>query len=143
MWPLNGYYTLSSLAGSRIHPITGKPNNHGGIDIPAPKNTPILAAKSGVVITSGYNSSYGNYVVISHGGSSSTLYAHMNKRGVSVGESVSQGQVIGYVGTTGSSTGYHLHFEIRTSAGRQDPVDYYPDLTLYVRSGGKTVLLQH
>ena len=143
MWPLNGYYTLSSLAGSRIHPITGKPNNHGGIDIPAPKNTPILAAKSGVVITSGYNSSYGNYVDISHGGGSSTLYAHMNKRGVSVGESVSQGQVIGYVGTTGSSTGYHLHFEIRTSAGRQDPVDYYPDLTLYVRSGGKTVLLQH
>ena len=142
MWPLSGYYTLSSLYGSRIHPITGKPNNHGGIDIPAPKNTHILAAKSGVVITSGYNSSYGNYVVISHG-TSSTLYAHMTSRAVSVGDSVKQGQTIGYVGTTGSSTGNHLHFEVRVNDNRTDPINYFPELTLYVRANGQTVKLNH
>ncbi len=143
MWPLSGYYTLSSLYGGRTHPITGKPNNHGGIDIPAPKNTHILASKSGMVITSGYNSSYGNYVVISHGGGASTLYAHMTSRAVSVGDSVKQGQTIGYVGTTGSSTGNHLHFEVRVNGNRTDPINYFPDLTLYVRANGQTVKLNH
>ena len=144
LWPLpSSWNTLSSLFGSRIHPITGKPNNHTGIDIPASRNTNIYAAKSGVVTTSTYNSSYGNYVVVSHSDGTSTLYAHMNKRGVSKGETVSQGQVIGYVGTTGSSTGNHLHFEIRVNGSRVDPVDYFKDKTLYVRSGGKTVLLEH
>ncbi len=144
LWPLpSSWNTLSSLFGSRIHPITGKPNNHTGIDIPASKNTNIYAAKSGVVTTSTYNSSYGNYVVVSHSDGTSTLYAHMNKRAVSKGETVSQGQVIGYVGTTGSSTGNHLHFEIRVNGTRVDPVDYFKDKTLYVRSGGQTVLLPH
>lgn len=143
MWPLSGRYTLSSLYGGRIHPITGRPNNHGGIDIPAPRGTNILAAKSGIVVTSGYNSSYGNYVVVSHGGGASTLYAHMSSRAVAVGDSVSQGQVVGYVGTTGSSTGNHLHFEIRVNGSRTDPIDYFPSLTLYVQSKGQTVLLNH
>lgn len=144
LWPLpSSWNTLSSLFGSRIHPITGKPNNHTGIDIPASKNTNIYAAKSGVVTTSTYNSSYGNYVVVSHSDGTSTLYAHMNSRAVSKGETVTQGQVIGYVGTTGSSTGYHLHFEIRVNGTRVDPVDYFKDKTLYVRSGGQTVLLPH
>ena len=144
LWPLpSSWNTLSSLFGSRIHPITGKPNNHTGIDIPASKNTNIYAAKSGVVTTSTYNSSYGNYVVVSHSDGTSTLYAHMNKRAVSKGQTVSQGQVIGYVGTTGSSTGNHLHFEIRVNGNRVDPVDYFKDKTLYVRSGGQTVLLPH
>ena len=144
LWPLpSSWNTLSSLFGSRIHPITGKPNNHTGIDIPASKNTNIYAAKSGVVTTSTYNSSYGNYVVVSHSDGTSTLYAHMNKRAVSKGETVSQGQVIGYVGTTGSSTGNHLHFEIRVNGTRVDPVDYFKDKTMYVRSGGQTVLLPH
>ena len=144
LWPLDaGYNTLSSLFGSRIHPITGKPNNHTGIDIPAPKNTKIYAAKSGVVITSTYNSSYGNYVVVSHSDGTSTLYAHMNKRNASVGQTVNQGAVIGYVGTTGSSTGNHLHFEIRLNGNRVDPIDYFKDKTLYVTSGGKKVLLSH
>ena len=142
-WPLPGYTTLSSLFGSRIHPITGKRHNHTGIDIPAPKNTKILASKSGVVATSTYNSSYGNYVVVSHSDGTSTLYAHMNKRNATVGQTVSQGQVMGYVGTTGSSTGNHLHFEIRVNGSRMDPVNYFPDMTLYVRSGGQTVVLQH
>ena len=98
-------YNLSSLYGNRKHPITGKANHHTGIDIPAPSGTSILAAKSGVVTTSTYNSSYGNYVVVSHSDGTSTLYAHMVRRGASKGQTVSQGQVVGYVGTTGSSTG--------------------------------------
>lgn len=144
LWPLPASWnTLSSLFGNRKHPITGKPNNHTGIDIPASKNTNIYASKSGVVTTSTHNRSYGNYVVISHSDGTSTLYAHMNKRAVSKGQTVSQGQVIGYVGTTGSSTGNHLHFEVRVNGNRKDPVNYFPDKTLYVRSGGKTVRLPH
>ena len=148
LWPLpSSRNTLSSLFGTRKDPFTGKPGNHTGIDIPAPKNTPIYAAKSGVVTTSVYGSgsswSYGNYVVVSHSDGTSILYAHMNSRAVSKGETVSQGQVIGYVGTTGRSSGYHLHFEVRVNGNRKDPVNYFPDKTLYVRSGGKTVLLPH
>lgn len=137
MWPLPGYNTLSSLYGNRIHPVTGKPNSHTGIDIPAAGGTKILAAKSGVVTTSTYNSSYGNYVVVSHSDGTSTLYAHMRQRAVSKGQTVSQGQVVGYVGTTGSSTGNHLHFEIRVNGSRVDPVDYFlGSMTLYATSGG-------
>lgn len=143
LWPLTNYNTLSSLYGSRIHPITGKPNNHTGIDIPAPKGTPILAAKSGVVTTSIKKGSYGNYVVVSHSDGTSTLYAHMNKRAVSEGQTVKQGQKLGEVGTTGSSNGNHLHFEIRVNGVRKDPVNYFKDKTLYVSSGGKKVVLEH
>ena len=75
LWPLPGYYRLTSLFGYRIHPITGRGHSHTGIDIPAPRGTPILAAKSGQVVTSGWHNSYGNYVVIDHGIGNSTLYA--------------------------------------------------------------------
>ena len=143
-WPLPaGYNTLTSLFGSRIHPITKKANNHTGIDIPAPGGTAIYAAKSGVVITSVKKGSYGNYVVVSHRDGTSTLYAHMSKRAVSEGATVKQGQVIGYVGTTGSSTGNHLHFEVRVNGTRKDPVNYFKDKTLYVTSGGKKTTLSH
>ena len=130
LWPLPGYYTLSSLFGYRIHPITGVAHSHTGIDIPAPGGTSILAAKSGQVVTSAYHYSYGNYVVIDHGNGNSTLYAHMSSRAVSEGQMVSQGQVIGYVGTTGSSTGNHLHFEVRDNYTRVDPEAKYPNLSL-------------
>jgi len=144
LWPLPASInTLSSLFGGRKHPITGKAHKHTGIDIPAAKNTHIYAAKSGVVTTSAKHSSYGNYVVVSHSDGTSTLYAHMNKRGVSVGQTVKQGQVIGYVGTTGSSTGNHLHFEIRVNGERKDPVNYFKDKTLYVYHNGKPVFLEH
>lgn len=144
LWPLPASYnTLSSLYGSRIHPITGRANNHTGIDIPAPSGTKIMAAKSGVVSKSTYNSSYGNYVVVSHSDGTSTLYAHMSRRNASVGQTVKQGDTIGYVGTTGSSTGNHLHFEIRVNGNRTDPVNYFKDKTLYVTSGGRTVILNH
>ena len=130
MWPLPGYYRLSSQFGYRIHPITGVAHSHTGIDIPAAGGTPILAAKSGQVVTSAYHYSYGNYVVIDHGNGNSTLYAHMSSRAVSEGQMVTQGQVIGYVGTTGSSTGNHLHLEVRDNYTRVDPESKFPSLNL-------------
>lgn len=146
LWPLpGGYNTISSLAGGRIHPITHKPSNHAGIDIPAPSGTNIYAAKSGVVIHAakgtGSSWSYGNYVIVSHSDGTSTLYAHMSRIGCKQGQTVKQGDVIGYVGTTGRSTGNHLHFEIRVGSTRKDPVNYFKDKTLYVTSGGKKVSL--
>lgn len=148
LWPLPASYnTLSSLFAGRIHPITGKKHNHTGIDIPAPAGTSIYAAKSGVVTTSVLGSgsawSYGNYVVVSHSDGTSTLYAHMSRRNVTEGQTVKQGDVVGYVGTTGSSTGNHLHFEVRVNGTRTNPTDYFKDKTLYVQSNGKKVLLEH
>ena len=144
-WPLPASWnTLSSLFGTRTDPFTGRAGNHTGIDIPASRNTEIYAAKSGVVITSTYNSGgYGNYVVVSHSDGTSTLYAHMNSRNATVGQVVNQGDVIGYVGTTGRSTGNHLHFEVRINGTRVDPIDYFPDMTLYYRSSGRTTVLEH
>ena len=130
LWPLPGYYKLSSLFGYRIHPINGKAHSHTGIDVPAPGGTPILAAKSGQVVTSASHYSYGNYVVIDHGNGASTLYAHMSSRAVSEGQMVTQGQVIGYVGTTGSSNGNHLHLEVRENYTRVDPEGKYKSLNL-------------
>ena len=145
LWPLAGSInTVNSLFGSREDPITHKPGNHSGIDIPAAKNTPIYASKSGVVVTSILGSggywSYGNYVLISHSDGTSTLYAHMEKRNVSKGQVVKQGDVVGYVGTTGRSTGNHLHFEVRVNGSRVDPLNYFKDKALYYRNG-KTVPL--
>ncbi len=146
LWPLpGGYNTISSLAGGRIHPVTGKPGNHSGIDVPAPSGTNIYAAKSGVVIhaakgTGGYWS-YGNYVIVSHSDGTSTLYAHMSRIGCKQGQTVKQGDVIGYVGTTGRSTGNHLHFEIRVGSARKDPANYFKDKALYVTSNGRKVAL--
>ena len=144
LWPLpGGYNTISSLAGGRIHPVTGKPGNHAGIDIPAPSGTNIYAAKSGVVIHAakgtGSSWSYGNYVIVSHSDGTSTLYAHMSRIGCKEGQTVKQGAVIGYVGTTGRSTGNHLHFEVRSGSTRKDPVNYFKDKSLYVQSSGKKV----
>lgn len=127
-WPVPGYYTLTSAFGYRIHPITGEPHSHTGIDISAPGGTPIHACKGGQVVTSSYHSSYGNYVVIDHGNGNSTLYAHMSSRAVSAGQIVSQGDVIGYVGSTGSSTGNHLHLEVRVNYQRIDPESCFPGL---------------
>ena len=134
MWPLPGNYRLTSLFGYRIHPVSGKPHSHSGIDIAASTGTPILAARSGQVITSVYGSgaywSYGNYVVIDHGDGETTLYAHMSSRAVSEGEMVTQGQVIGYVGATGNTTGPHLHLEVRENGQRVDPESKFPGVSL-------------
>ena len=89
-----------------------------------PMGTPIYAAEAGQVITASYKGAYGNCVIIDHGGSYSTLYGHQSRMGVSVGQTVSRGQVIGYVGTTGYSTGNHLHFEVRVNGVPQNPLSY-------------------
>ena len=132
MYPLpTSCMTLTSAFGYRIHPITGRPHSHTGTDIAAPYGTAIKAVKSGVVTISEYGSSYGNYVVISHGDGTSSLYAHMSKRGVSAGQVVNQGDTIGYVGSTGNSTGHHLHLEIRVNGTRVNPEKYWPNLPFY------------
>ena len=126
MWP--SYTTsIASPYGYRIHPIYGTYKLHGGVDIGASYGTAIWAADSGKVVTSqdGWNGGWGNYVMIDHGNGVQTLYAHMSSRAVSVGQSVSKGQVIGYVGSTGASTGPHLHFEVWNYGSRVDPMSYF------------------
>ncbi len=128
VWPTPGHYRVTSDYGPRIHPISGSSSFHGGTDIGAPGGANIQAMKAGTVVIATYNSSYGNYVVISHYDGSKTLYAHMRSMAVSAGQSVNQGQVIGYVGTTGSSTGNHLHFEVwkgSSSSTRTDPMQFF------------------
>lgn len=128
LWPIASSHRVTSPFGWRTHPITGRQHLHGGIDIAAPNGTPILAAKAGVVVISLYGSSYGNYVVLSHPDGTRTLYAHMSQRSVSAGDTVSQGQTVGLVGSTGSSTGNHLHFEIWTgssSSSRVNPMQFF------------------
>ena len=127
IWPLPGYTRISSPFGYRTCPYHGR-ELHGGVDLPAPHGTNILAAKSGTVVLSTYGSSFGNHIAISHPDGSRTLYAHMSARLVSVGDTVSQGQVIGRVGSTGNSTGNHLHFEVWTNSNsnsRVNPMDYF------------------
>jgi murein DD-endopeptidase MepM/ murein hydrolase activator NlpD len=129
-WPLPGRYYISSSFAYRYHPITGKWSHHTGNDIPAPSGTSIHAAQAGVVTEVGYSSVYGNYIRVSHGGGYSTFYAHMKSTAiVAEGASVTKGQVIGYVGTTGYSTGNHLHFELWINNSRADSLSLYPNLT--------------
>lgn len=123
LWPLPGYLTLTSKYGWRT--LYGKSEFHLGTDIPAPRGTQILASKSGLVTTSASHWSYGNYVVITHSDGTQTLYAHMSKRGVSKGAVVKQGQVIGYVGSTGNSYGNHLHFEVWVNGQRTNAENYF------------------
>lgn len=124
-WPVPSSRTISSAFGYRVHPIFGTTKFHSGLDISAPSGTTIVAADSGTVLTATYSSSYGNYVVISHGNGTSTLYGHMSKLGCSAGQTVSKGQTIGYVGSTGWSTGPHCHFEIRINGSLVDPASYF------------------
>ena len=124
IWPLPGY-SPGSAYGWRLHPILGVMKFHAGEDIGAPSGTPILAADSGVAYPAVNPGGYGNYVLINHGDGRSTLYAHMTSYCVSYGETVTQGQVIGYVGSTGLSTGPHLHFEVRVNGNTTDPKSYF------------------
>ena len=140
-WPLPGRYKISSLFGGRIDPINGRRDNHTGTDIPAPAGPPIYAAKAGVVTTVNTNknaSSYGYYCIISHGSGYATLYAHQRQVPVvREGQTVSKGQLIGYVGTTGRSTGNHLHFELRVNGVRNDVLKLYPGMTFTSPGGGR------
>ncbi len=124
-WPVPGNYTITSNFGGRADPITGVWSSHGGTDIRAPYGAPIIAANSGVVIFAGWHYSYGNYVIIDHGGGIATLYGHSSKLLVSTGQEVSRGEKIALVGSTGYSTGNHLHFEARINGVRTDAMKYY------------------
>lgn len=119
-WPLPGHTYISCHFGEvDAFGNTG----HRGTDIPAPEGTPILAAHSGTVLVSGWNDSYGNQVLLDNGAGLSTRYAHMTATAVTAGETVTAGQVIGYVGSTGDSTGNHLHFEVMQGGIRVNPLD--------------------
>ncbi len=123
LWPIPGYYKLSSDFGTK-RTINGVTDVHRGMDIPAPAGTKIFAAADGVVSTKNH-SSYGISVKLSHGNGVATIYGHMSKRVVSDGQAVVKGELIGYVGSTGRSTGNHLHFEVNVDG---NPVSAWPYL---------------
>lgn len=129
IWPSKSSYHVTSKYGWRTIDLYGYAKFHAGIDIGAGMGTPIYAADGGTVIVSTYDGGYGNYVMLNHGDGRSTLYGHMSSRGVSVGQTVKQGQVIGYCGSTGNSTGPHIHFEIRVNGGTVNPLNYFKGYT--------------
>lgn len=122
-WPVPGHHRITSPFGYRIHPILKYRKLHTGVDIGAPNGTPVVSAGSGTVIASRFMSGYGNCIMIDHGGKV-TVYGHLSSRAVSPGQSVSAGETIGYVGSTGMSTGAHLHFEVRVNGAVQNPLNY-------------------
>lgn len=129
-WPVPGYYTLTSGFGWRTHPIYGTRKYHNGTDIGGVNiyGKAVGAVRSGVVTTAGKHVNYGNYVIVTHADGYQSLYAHMSKLAVSKGDTVTQGQTVGYVGSTGLSTGPHLHLEIWKDGVRTDSEQYYPNL---------------
>ena len=124
IWPCPGYTRISSYFGPRPQPVPGASTNHKGIDLAAPYGTAILASAAGKVTTSTYSKSAGNYVVIAHGNGMSTVYMHASKLLVSVGDTVKQGQVIAKVGSTGYSSGNHLHFGVIKNGTYVNPLNY-------------------
>lgn len=125
-WPVPSSRIITSPYGNRVHPIYGTVRFHSGIDIGASGGSDIIAAESGTVTlaSTGYNGGYGNYIIIDHGNGMTTRYAHCSALYVSVGQKVSRGQTIAAVGSTGASTGNHLHFEVRVNGATQNPVNY-------------------
>ncbi len=124
VWPCPSSKNITSPYGYRIHPIFGYKKMHTGIDIGAKKGTDIVAAASGTVIMAKYYGGYGNCIIVDHGGGMSTLYAHMSAYVAKNGDYVQAGQTIGKVGSTGNSTGPHLHFEVRVNGNHTDPTAY-------------------
>jgi len=122
IWPVSG--TVTSGFGGRSSPGGVGSTYHEGLDIAVSEGTPIRAAASGTVIMASYNGGYGNYTCVDHGSGLSTCYAHQSSFAASSGQQVDQGQVIGYSGNTGASTGPHLHFEVRINGGAVDPMGY-------------------
>lgn len=132
-WPVPCSTRVTSRFGNRTDPFTGETRYHSGIDIDGYGNDGniIVAADGGTVVTSTYSDGYGNYVIIDHGNGYQTLYAHMSSAAVGSGSSVSQGQVIGYLGATGRATGTHCHFEVFINGGRTDPAAFFSGITYY------------
>ena len=123
-WPTPSCYTITSYFGMREHPIYGDQRYHSGIDIGAAYGAKIVAAENGTVMTAARSSSYGNMIVVQHDNGLTTLYAHLSQINVSVNQRVTRGQTIGLVGSTGNSTGPHLHFEVSNGSSRLNPLDY-------------------
>jgi len=126
IYPLGVQATLSSKFGKRKHPITGKNTMHTGVDLACPRNTAVLAAKDGKVEVARICGGYGKCIVINHGGGYKTRYAHLNSYNCRQGQDVKQGQVIGRVDSTGTSTGNHLHFEVIVNGVKKNPFNYIP-----------------
>jgi len=124
-WPVPTHHHISSPFGTRVHPISGRTDNHCGIDIPAPTGTRINAAAPGVVTLSSWHGGFGHTVIIYHGDGYHTLYAHNSRNRVSVGDEVTRGQHIADVGSTGVSTGPHLHFTIRRNGTPINPAPFF------------------
>ena len=120
-WPVPGRYVLSDTFRSRNNPVHGRWEFHSGIDIPAPTGTAIVAAERGVVLSAGWISGYGNTVIIDHGNGISTLYAHNSQLTVRSSQTVERGELIARAGSTGNSTGPHLHFEVRINGNPVNP----------------------
>ncbi|HEX6257791.1 MAG TPA: M23 family metallopeptidase [Euzebyales bacterium] len=124
VWPLSA--PVTSGFGTRTHPITGEVRLHTGLDLGAPSGTPVAAAAAGVVASAGWMGGYGNAIDVRHPDGTTTRYAHLSRILVRGGQRVAAGQGIGLVGSTGLSTGPHLHFEVRTAAGPTDPHTWLP-----------------
>jgi murein DD-endopeptidase MepM/ murein hydrolase activator NlpD len=123
-WPVEA--PVTSEYGYRNHPVFGKRKFHNGIDLGAARGTPVAASNDGVVIFAGARSGYGNTVIVDHGGGITTLYAHLSELGSTDGQTVARGDIVGFVGKTGTATGYHLHFEVRVNGGSANPRNYLP-----------------
>ena len=126
-WPLPGHYVITSQFGNRLHPVLKVYKLHTGVDIAGSgcNGDPVVAANDGTVIKATYSTAYGNYIIIDHGGGITTLYAHSSKLLVKAGDKVKRGQEIMKVGTTGYSTGPHLHFEVRENGKYVNPLNGY------------------
>ena len=135
LWPVASYVYVSSRFGLRVHPITGQTKSHTGIDIASNQGTAVYASDGGTVTLAGWNGGYGNCIMIDHGNGYVTLYGHLSSISVSVGQTVSQGATIGAVGSTGNSTGPHLHFEVLKNGTRIDPEQFFSGLTISADAG--------
>jgi len=135
LWPVASYVYVSSRFGMRIHPITGVKKSHTGMDIASNQGTTVYASDGGSVTLAGWNGGYGNCIMIDHGNGYVTLYGHLSSISVSQGQTVSQGDTIGAVGSTGNSTGPHLHFEVLQNGTRIDPEQFFSGLTISADAG--------
>lgn len=123
-WPTPGYYRITSPYGMRVHPITKVKSFHQGVDIAAPYGHDVVAGADGKVLSTSYQGAYGNTIIVDHGGGVAVLYPHLSKYLVKPGDIVRRNQVIGKVGTSGWSTGPHIHFEVRINGEHVNPMPY-------------------
>ena len=129
-WPFSNYYPITSHYGVRKHPVHGDQRFHDGIDIGAPSGTKIYAVADGKVIKANWNGGYGNYVEIEHENNVISFYGHLSSISVKSGFNIKKGDLLGYVGSTGVSTGAHLHFGVHLKGNRNDPLRGYFDSTV-------------